>query len=332
MEELKKFLNTQLPGLYEEFIRAAYEKHGVSIMTPDTALERSIQKVVDMLKEKYPNLFRGHSVATHAGIAENWISRNGFPEKLRNQELESLIIQSPNTALKYTFLLGYRWPEGEKGILKSPESTFHYSVYFLNSYKHLTSINAEKYSWPEGEKVIATSAEYSYRYAQEVIKGRWEEGEEAIKTSPKYAREYAIRVLKAPWPEGEDVIASSAEDAYAYAYKYYQGTGWPKAEKTLLQHPEYVDIYITNVLQKRWPEGEAAIITFNYPPLVYKYLTEFLNPVFGITRWPEAEKVLLQNAGIAASYAMNIMKQRWPEAEEIIKTNPKLYERYLRRF
>lgn len=340
MNELKNFLNRQLPGLYEEFIWIANERYGSSIMTPSMALEHIINRIAKMLKEKYPTLLRGSSAAVHAGIAQNWISRNGFPEQFRDPELESIIVQSPDEALKYTNLLGYRWPEGERSILKSPEATYLYSVHFLNSYKHLTSINHDRdanqifklYRWPEGEKVIATSAEYSYRYALEAIKGRWEEGEEAIKTSPWYAREYATRVLKAPWPEAEDVIASSVADAYSYAHKFYKGIGWPKAEKTLLQSPEYVDIYIKNVLKKRWPEGEAAIIARNNPTLVYKHLSEFLNGKLGITRWPEAEKVLLRNPGMAASYAMNIMKQRWPEAEEIIKTNPKLYARYLRSF
>ena len=91
------------------------------------------------------------------------------------------------------------------------------------AYQHATYVIGGRF--PEGEKVIATSAEHAYDYARDVIKGRWPEGEAAITghthkndDTSGWAYYYARDVIKGRWPEGEKAIAKDAE----YAKKYQE--------------------------------------------------------------------------------------------------------------
>ena len=92
-----------------------------------------------------------------------------------------------------------------KIAMKDPESAYRYAMYVIGG------------RWPEGEKVIASDPKSANRYAMHVIGGRWPEGEKAIASNPEYAYYYAKNVIRGRWPEGEKVIASDPEYAYNYA-------------------------------------------------------------------------------------------------------------------
>jgi hypothetical protein len=81
-----------------------------------------------------------------------------------------------------------------------------------------------------------------------------------------------------------------------------------KALKKILQ-------YVKNVFGgKRWPEAEKILIQNNYVKGILKYATDAIKEP-----WPEAENIILSNADIngLTKYAIN-RGVRWPEAERIL--------------
>jgi hypothetical protein len=66
---------------------------------------------------------------------------------------------------------------------------------------------------------------------------------------------------------------------------------------------------------ERWPELEKIVI--NDPDLAYRYA------MFNIDgRWPEAEPTIMKDAESAYYYATNVLQKRWPEAEKVILNSP----------
>lgn len=82
-------------------------------------------------------------------------------------------------------------------------------------------------------------------------------------------------------------------------------------------------VYASLVLERRWPEGEAAIAT--HPGWAYQYAA---NVVKG--RVPELEDAIMRDPKYAVFYAAFVIKGRWPEAEAVIAADPVEWQRYLR--
>jgi hypothetical protein len=72
---------------------------------------------------------------------------------------------------------------------------------------------------------------------------------------------------------------------------------------------------------RRWPEAEKVIA--QDAEYAYRYAEKFY-----MGRWPEAEKVIAQNAKLAYWYARDIIEDRFPEGEAAIEADPKFRAKY----
>ena len=55
-------------------------------------------------------------------------------------------------------------------------------------------------------------------------------------------------------------IPTTAKDAYYYAHNVIEGR-WPEGEATIATNPESAYGYARDVIKDRWPEAEATIAT-----------------------------------------------------------------------
>lgn len=90
-------------------------------------------------------------------------------------------------------------------------------------------------------------------------------------------------------------------------------------EKKIAKLPVAASNYVGKFLQKRWPEGEAAIA--KNPDFAFHYFTRYLVPA-GFTEWPEAEPAIFTDSLNAFLYAVKYAKKRIPEAEKAIAMTP----------
>ena len=113
--------------------------------------------------------------------------------------------------------------------------------------------------------------------------------------------------------EATDERLKDPQAAYHYAKDVLNGR-FPEGEAAIAKNTWIALYYATQSTKGRFPEGEAAIAMD--PIASYKYATEVIKG-----RFPEGEDVIATSPGCAAyavDYAINVIKGRWPEAEEAI--------------
>ena len=151
--------------------------------------------------------------------------------------VEKEIIYNPRFAFGYAKrVIGDEWPEAEPYIMKDPELSFDYAIYFKDEGR-----------WPEAEPYIMKDSSSSARYAMEVLGRRWIEAEPYIMKDPEWAFEYAV-YFGGRWPEAEPYIMKSPEWAYYYA-RLILKRRWPEAEPYIMKDPKWAHEYIEHVTQ-----------------------------------------------------------------------------------
>ena len=96
----------------------------------------------------------------------------------------------------------------------------------------------------------------------------------------------------------------------------------PEQVQLLSIFPKAAQLYASQVIKGRWPQGEAAIATSA------EYSYEYAKTALKANRFPAGEATIAKHSWFACIYAMYILKQPWPEAEPAIKTDPSNYNLY----
>jgi lambda repressor-like predicted transcriptional regulator len=141
------------------------------------------------------------------------------------------------------------WPQGERVILKCPQSSYLYARHVI------------KGRWPKAEKIIARSSHTAYLYAKYVIKGRFPEAEKNRSQgsfSRGYYREntiylYSKYIIKGRWREMEDKMTNKKEGEFS--------------------DTESLVKYAVNVLKGRWKRIEPEVCKSRYIAQYAKVLT-----------------------------------------------------------
>lgn len=115
-------------------------------------------------------------------------------------------------------------------------------------------------------------------------------------------------------PQIQADITTSPRFSYEFITKYLNKR-WPEGEQAILRDPEWTYHYIMNFLRLRWPEGEQVIL--QSPRFTMEYIDDFLKQP-----WPEAEPTILQNASYTLRYIITILKKPWPEGEKALIQAP----------
>ena len=137
---------------------------------------------------------------------------------------------------------------------------------------------------------------------------------------PAAAAYYAV-MHKTAIPEAEPSIAKDPK-ALIY-YLRVKRAKWPEAEAAIKTSPMLITFYIRDCLNSNpWPEGQHALldIFLSHPDETSAYYLYEYARITGET-WPEIKKYLIEYPDIAAMYAVDIMDQRWPELEKILLNN-----------
>lgn len=179
------------------------------------------------------------------------------------------------------------------------------------------------------EKVIADSPILSYNYAMEYLHERFPKGE------PKICKihdvnllfKYLTTLVCKKWKMAEPTFAKRPDTAFQYA-EYIQEP-FPLGEPKIAKVSTWAFRYATEILKRKWPEGEDGIakgIENSY------YYAKFIYETHGIERFEKGEPTLMKNSCYAFHYAKNILKKRWIEAEPYIEKDQhfgKYYKRFL---
>jgi len=177
----------------------------------------------------------------------------------------------------------------EDAIAECPWDSYKYAMEYLHG------------RFLKGESIICKklSVDILFNYLKVLVRGRWEVAEKAFAKRPDTAFQYA-EYIKAPFPLGEIKIAKVSTWAYRYA---------------------------TEVLKRKWPEGEDGIakgIENSY------FYAKFISEKHGIDKFEKGEPTLMKNGAYAFHYAKNILKRRWIEAEPYIEKTPHFNNHYKR--
>jgi hypothetical protein len=93
------------------------------------------------------------------------------------------------------------------------------------------------------------------------------------------------------------------------------------ALKAIARDPEIAFDYATDVIEGRFPQGEAAIA--KNPELAYYYARDVIEG-----RWPEGEAAIAKDPVWACYYARYVIKGRFPEGEAAIAKNSEYATQY----
>jgi hypothetical protein len=115
-------------------------------------------------------------------------------------------------------------------------------------------------------------------------------------------------------------IAKSPNVAYYYATDVIKRR-FPEGEVVISKHPYYAYNYAATVIKGRWPEGEAAI---SKDPEWACYYAE--NVIKG--RFPEGEAAIAKSPNMAYYYATNVIEGRFPQGEAAIAMDPHFAKKY----
>ena len=179
------------------------------------------------------------------------------------------------------------------------------------------------------EEIISDNSMLSYKYAMDYLHERFLKGEPKIcKIDNNYFLLNYLKVLVCKrWEIAEPTFAKRPDTAFSYAE--YLKAPFPLGEPKIAKVSTWAFRYATEILKRRWPEGEEGIakgIENSY------FYAKFLNKNFGINRFEKGEPTLMKNASYAFHYAKNILKARWIEAEPYIEQHEhfgKHYKRFL---
>lgn len=89
-----------------------------------------------------------------------------------------------------------------------------------------------------------------------------------------------------------------------------------------LSDPVTLYTYAKDFVKGRYPEAERVLV--NDPQWACFYARDIIKG-----RWPEAEAAIVKSPW-AAFYAQHVIKGRWPEAEAAIAKDPDDYAEYVR--
>jgi len=191
------------------------------------------------------------------------------------------------------FVLKHRWTEGERVILKCPQSAYLYARHVIGG------------RWEKAEKIIATSPSSSYQYAKRVLKGRFLLAEKCAKQTrtrwdewdaSRYAFYYARDIIKGCWKDGEKHIAAGGEVACLYAKNFLKAR-FKIAEDTIVYSAESAAEYAIFVLGKRWKKAEDNIIRNE------KALTKYMDFLKGKDKIEMHNKILAEVIKRPSSYS-----------------------------
>lgn len=97
------------------------------------------------------------------------------------------------------------------------------------------------------------------------------------------------------------------------------------SEADIAKNAQYSYDYACDILQKRFPAGESAIL--QDPGLAYWYAVKVLEKP-----WPEAEPIIATKTSYACHYALEVLKHKFPAAEHAIAQDPWFANQYAREF
>ena len=125
-------------------------------------------------------------------------------------------------------------------------------------------------------------------------------------------KRHAITVMNNEYKKHEDVWAKDAGTAYDYAKNILQGR-FPAGEAAIKTDPEFAMMYAINILKARWPAAEPYILNGGDPVNIAVYCTNFK-----IKDWPEGVKVILTDITAISMYARSVINGRWEAGEQAI--------------
>lgn len=211
----------------------------------------------------------------------------------------------------------------------------------------------------ELEPTIARSGPASVKYAVNVVKGRWPQGEKAILKNPSAIIDYVAKVLKERWPEAETTFIKEVAkeprgndgDHYGWTSRALQYSKsmklgrWKEIEPSLIaqsnvaadkshfstsQATYYVENYIRDTLDQRWPEFEEKcknlIDFFAYIRWMNDKGISVPNKIFDGKKDEFLPFILKQIKKSGGSYSMKANKRmiddlkrhvKWPELDTI---------------
>jgi len=145
------------------------------------------------------------------------------------------------------------------------------------------------------------------------------------KKETKLILEYTASLIHGRWPEAEPILLTDIDSAVEYAKYYLKGKGWPALEPKIVDKPYHAYEYAFNILGRRWPEGEPAILAdaAQDPMFSSGVGNKYAKNLIG-GRWSELEEILLkeQDPMSLVNYANAVIDGRWKEAEPYIIKDP----------
>ena len=179
----------------------------------------------------------------------------------------------------------------------------------------------------EAEKYILQDSNHAAKYSIHIMKERWEEAEDIIlknKDDMQSIYSYYIKFLYKKEKKGEDfsnienLISDSPNFAYMFAKNQIKGR-WEKGEKAILTDPLILYSYISDVVKKRVPEFEEAIIKHKNSSICYRYYD--YSRRYLRYDWNEGIPIIIKDPQYATLLSRDL-RSRIPEAEKVIASNP----------
>ena len=116
------------------------------------------------------------------------------------------------------------------------------------------------------------------------------------------------------WSKIYGLICKNIKEPHeAYRLALRTGQRLEQYEDLIASCPWSSLAYATQIVQGRWPEGEAAIATS--AGCSYEHALKIGQ------RFPAGEAIIATDAGWSCHYARNVIKGRWPEGEAAIATS-----------
>lgn len=259
--ELEQYI-WRWPSMATEYVDKAYK--GKRCGPYEALLKRQLSQSAGIK----PNQNYGDSLETAVSWTSQYVQRH---MKTAWPEVEKDLLKSgSSTSLdRYLKVRGTAWPEYEHWLLNRITPTA-----YVDDSVFLYERRYKKGKWPELKAAIlyAVNPRYIMAYAQDYMGGRWTEAEELMK-----------RALKSP-PN------NTFGDGFVGYSNMFKITWDQHTMRDMLNLPARCLLwYAQEVLQKRWPEAEAAAER-QYkpepygPPYQYKEYAKKLMPG---GKWPK---------------------------------------------
>lgn len=197
----------------------------------------------------------------------------------------------------------------------------HYEEYFTRGVTLIYAINkknGEKYAIAasdaniEGDKAEFFDKDDNSMYEHEYESATGLDSKELINLAKTYNKEIegGRTALK----------ANSPSTAFHYANEVLNGR-FPEGEAAIATSVEYSYEYALDVLRGRFPEGEAIIATNG--EYAYRYALKILKK-----RFPQGEPAIAKSAMASYHYAIHVVRGRFPEGEAAIGEDNNYAEDY----